>query len=272
MAVAKSCEKIQADFDVARGRRSAERIFSSARRAEGKKVRALRKRYKDCKKTNSQRAGLLFAKGLARAAADSRVKFALKPGFEKGAGLFKTDNVVREALKVKNDRDILAAGQKFAKKHDLVEAAQMAGAVEALKTAMKGAKAGFITAQVGLAVMDVVATIVTIGGYAAAAPVAHSAVAAGQQVTISMMEKDIASAEQRYLGAIQKRKGRADLKAAKEELKQQEAATAEMEKSAKARVASIPQESGPWYARKEVIAAGVILTAATLGFAWSRRK
>lgn len=273
MATAQACKKIEADLDVARGRRDAEVILTRARRQQDKKVDALEKKLRACKKANSQRAGIIFAKGLARAAADARVKFALKPGFEKKAGAFKTDDVVRKALKVKKDTDTVAAGKKFAKTHDLEEAAQAAGIVETLNAALKGATAGFVAAQIAATIVDIVGAFVSLGAYAAAAPAVHGAIAGGQKVTTAMIKKDIATAEEKYQGALKKRKGRADLKAAEKQLKEQEAAAAELEQGAKARVsAATSAEEPPWHTRKEVIAAGVLLTAATLGYAISRRK
>jgi len=273
LATAQACKKIEADLDVARGRRDAEVILTRARKDANKKVDALEKKLKACKKTNSQRAGIIYAKGLARAAADARVKFALKPGFEKKAGAFKTDDVVRAALKVKKDTDTVAAGKKFAKQHDLDEAAQAAGIVETLNASMKGAQAGFITAQIAATIVDIVGLFVSLGAYAAAAPAVHGAIAAGQKITIEMIKKDIATAEEKYQRAVKKRRAKADLKAAEKQLKDQEAAAAALEQESKARIdAAKSSEEPPWHTRKEVIAAGVLLTAATLGFAWSRRS
>jgi hypothetical protein len=274
MATAQACKKIESDLDVARGRRDAETIFTAGRRRADQKVEALEKKYKACRKANTERAGILYAKGLARAAADAGVKFALKPDFDKKSGLFKTDDVVRKALKVKKDTDTVAAGKKFARKHDLDEAAQTAAAISVLETALKNTTGGFIAAQVAATIAGLVLTVLSLGAYAAVAGATGAALQGGQQVTTAMIKKDLAVANERYQRALDKRSKKSEAKEAAEQAKAEEQAAEAMLEEAEQRkkTALTTGEPEPWHTRKEVIGAGLLLTAAVFGYALSRRS
>lgn len=276
MAVATTCLKLQAELDKAKGVRNAQRLFSAERKAAGQKVDALQERYKACKKANTQRAGLLYGKGLARALHDAGVDFPLKPGFEKEAGLGKADNALRKALRVDRNKDLVAAGKKVAKKHDLDEAAQHAATLYALQDATKAAQAGFISAQVAAAVLDVVASIFTWGGYAAAAPFVHGAIGAGQKVSMDALKKDVTLNEAKYQNALKKRQTKIDHAAALAEAKAVTEETKATEAAAAARLQVARQQQAQQAAAPLVspyaLGGAVLLVAVAAGYTWSRNR
>lgn len=269
------CKRFEATYDKAKEARKAKKFFSKERKAAGKKENEARRALKTCIKANTGKGGIRYAKGLARAAADAKVKFALKPDFHKHAGLFKTDNVVRAAFKVKTDDEVMPAARKFAKKNDLEEAAQHAAAVYILKDVLTGTQAGFITAQVVLVVLDALIGVVTLGGYEAAAPAIHAGVAAGQTVSVAAIKADMNKHEEMYKNAIAKTKAKREAAAALKAQQEQEKAAAELAASASSRrevaLKSVVAEK-PWYTRTEVAAAGILLGAAAVGFAVSRSR
>lgn len=269
-----ACSRFQGAYDKSKEARKATKFFSKERKAAKKKESEAKRALKTCVKTNTGKGGIRYAKGLARAASDAKVKFGLKQDFHKHAGLFKTDNIVRDAFKVKTDDEVMPAARKFAKKNDLDEAAQHAAAVYVLKDALVGTQAGFITAQVALAVLDVLAGIVTLGGYEAAAPFVHAGVGAGQTVSVAAIKADMNKHEQMYQNALAKRKTKIDAAAALKAQQEQEKAAAELKTAAEGRLTTAKQASDaekPWYTRTEVVGAGILLGAAGLAFALSRR-
>jgi predicted RecB family endonuclease len=209
---------------------------------------------------------MLYTRGLARAAHDTGQKFPLKPDFRKTAKAFQADNMARKALKVKKDSEIYGAAQKRAKKMGLDRAAQLAATTEALKDTLTGTTVGFISAQVGLAVVDVLGTIVSLGAYAAAAPAVHSAVAAGQTVTTTMIKSDIAKNEQKYKAEIERLQAKKEMVAQKKEaakgekeakdLEEMAAKAAALEKGGKQEPEKAAPAQKPWYASTGVLIGG----------------
>ena len=187
-----ACKRLDDEFEKAKKLVGKTPIFTPARAANEKKLTAARRALHTCIKTNSGNGGILYSKGLAQAAADAGVKFGLQPDFQKGKGLFKGGDIARKHFKVKKNEEIMPLAKKFAKKHALEEAAQHASAVYALKDALLGTQVGFITAQVGLIVVDAVASVVTVGGYAAAAPFIHAGVGAAQSISVTAINSVIA--------------------------------------------------------------------------------
>ena len=237
-----ACRKFQTAFDKAKAARKDEKWLSKGR-AAAKKVESSAKRdLKSCEKSNGEKGGIVYTKGLARAAKDANVKFGLKPDFHKGKGLFKADDEIRKAYKISNNKEIMPASKKFAKKHDLDEAAQHASAIYVLKSVLTGTQAGFITAQVALAVLDVVAGIVTLGGYAAAAPAIHIGVGAGQTVSVAAIKADMQKHETLYAQALEKRAAKVEAK----EMQKQSKELASLQKQADS-AAGVPAEVTPWY-------------------------
>lgn len=187
-------------------------IFTPEREKAEKHHAKLLKKLNNYKAAHTADKAVIYARGLARAAKDAGVKFALKPDFHKAAGPFDTPNAVKKALKVSKTEDAVDAGKKFAKKHDIPALANHAVVTESLKDMLAGTTAGFIAAQVAAVIVDVVGTVVSLGAYAAAAPAVHAALAAGQGVSTAAIKQDMASNEQKYqksLAAYQKRHAKA---------------------------------------------------------------
>lgn len=263
------CKRFETAFDKAKAARKDTKLFSAKRKAAKKKEAEAKRALKTCIKSNTGKGGLRFTKGLARAAADAKVKFPLRRDFHKHAGLFKADNLTRDAFKVKTDDEVMPAARKFAKKNDLDEAAQHAAAVYILQDALKGTQAGFITAQVTLAVLDALVGVVSLGSYAAAAPFIHAGVGAGQTVSVAAIKADMNKHEEMYKNALAKRKSKRDAAAALKAQKEQEKAAGELAASAAERkqtaltaMASVK----PWYTEPLVIGAAVLLGASVVGF------
>lgn len=208
MATAKTCQDEERAVDKAKDKRSDERWLSKDRRAAGKKVDAAKARLKACKKDNSSDRAIIMTRGMARAAADAGVKFPLKKEWHKGVGLGKKDNEIESKLKLKNVEDAVEYVYKFGRDNDLKEAAGNAVALEALYDLKKNVSGGFISAQIALGIMDIVATVLSLGTYAAVAPAVHTAVGAGQKVSLSMIQKDIDAAEAKYNNALAMRADR----------------------------------------------------------------
>ena len=264
-----ACKRLEAEYEKSKAARDKVKILTPARAAAEKKVKAARRALQTCIKTNSGNGGILYSKGLARAAADAGVKFGLEPDFQKGKGLFKGGDIARKHFKVKKNDEIMPLAKKFAKKHGLEEAAQHASAVYVLKDALLGTQVGFITAQVGLAVVDAVASVVTVGGYAAAAPFVHMGVGAAQTISVTAIKADMTKHEEMYKNALAKRKSKVDIAAALKEQKEQEAAAKELAAAAGARKSTALSAAAsvkPWYTEPAVIGVGVLLSAAVVGF------
>jgi hypothetical protein len=214
MPVAASCLDEQQAIIRAKDAASKQKIFTKARKEADMKLKAAEKRFKDCKKSNSSDRAIIMSRGMARAAQDAGVKFPLKRDWHKGVGLGKKDNEIEKKLKLKHVEDAPTFIDQFAAKHDLKQAAGNAVALEALYDLKKGVSGGFIAAQVAMAIMDIVATVLSLGTYAAVAPAVHMAVGAGQKVSLSVIQKDIDAAEAKYANALAMRKDRLAAKTA----------------------------------------------------------
>ena len=270
-----ACKRLDDEFEKAKKLVGKTPIFTPARAANEKKLTAARRALHTCIKTNSGNGGILYSKGLAQAAADAGVKFGLQPDFQKGKGVFAGGDIARKHFKVKKNEEIMPLAKKFAKKHALEEAAQHASAVYALKDALLGTQVGFITAQVGLIVVDAVASVVTVGGYAAAAPFIHAGVGAAQSISVTAIRADMNKHQEMYKNALAKRQSKIDAEAALKAQKEQEKASADLAAAAGARkdsaLASVGSEK-PWYTQPAVIGVGVLLAASLVGFAATRGK
>lgn len=195
MAIAKTCQDEAKAVERAKDKKSDTRFLSKERKAAKKDIDKAKDRLKACKKDNSSDRAIIMARGMARAAADAGVKFPLKRDWHKGVGLGKKDNEIESKLKVKNVEDAVEYINKFAGKNDLKQAAGNAVALEALYDLKRNVSGGFISAQIALGIMDIVATVLSLGTYAAVAPAVHTAVGAGQKVSLSVIQKDIDAAE-----------------------------------------------------------------------------
>lgn len=214
MPVAASCLDEQQAIIKAKDAKSKQKFLSKARKEADKKLEAAEKRFKECKKSNSSDRAIIMSRGMARAAQDAGVKFPLKRDWHKGVGLGKKDNEIEKKLKLKHVEDAPTFIDQFAAKHDLKQAAGNAVALEALYDLKKGLSGGFIAAQVAMGIMDIVATVLSLGTYAAVAPAVHMAVGAGQKVSLSVIQKDIDAAEAKYANALAMRKDRLAAKTA----------------------------------------------------------
>jgi hypothetical protein len=208
MATAKTCQDEERAVDKAKDFKSDQRWLSKDRRKADDKVDAAKARLKACEKSNSSDRAIIMTRGMARAASDAGVKFPLKRDWHKGVGLGKKDNEIEAKLKLKNVEDAVDYINKFADKNDLKQAAGNAVALEALYDLKKNVSGGFISAQIALGIMDIVATVLSLGTYAAVAPAVHTAVGAGQKVSLSMIQKDIDAAEAKYNNALAMRADR----------------------------------------------------------------
>ena len=249
-----ACDKLKAAVVAADKAVWKQKVFSPGRKAAEKKHREALKKFEACKKEYGTAGAVLYARALARAAGDAGVQFGLKSGFQKQAGLRSAD-MVKKHFKVDKVRDSIPKAKALAKKEGLEEATKYAMIVESMNDAKKGAKAGFITAQIGAAIVDVVGGVVTLGSYAAAAPFVHAAIGAGQKLTIGLIDKDIAHNEGLYAAAINK--------LAKKKKKTVEAAPeAETPAAAAAAGTAVTADAGaPWYKSTAVMAgAGLLVT------------
>jgi hypothetical protein len=215
------------------------------------------------------KSGIAYAKGLARAAHDAGVKFGLSKDFHKHAGLFRTDNMVRDCFHVKRNVDILPAAKKFAQAHDLDEATQHATAIYVLEDTQKAAKIGFVAAQVALAALDVIASVGTLGGYAVAAPAVHVGVGSGQAVTTKAIQADLNRHKTLYADSLTTLKRKAQAKQAQKDAKNADKMVADAQAAAQARIDTAHAASAaekPWYVRPPVIGAGILLIASVVGY------
>ena len=153
----------------------------------------------------------------------------------------------------------------------LEKAAQYAATSQALKDAMTGTKVGFITAQVGAAVVDVVGTYFTLGAYAAAAPAVHAAIAGGQTVTVALIKKDIDANEQKYKAEIEKYFANKEIAAQKKEAAKAEADVKKIEQMQKTLDTQTPATAEqastaakPWYTSPAVLIGGGFLVGLTI--------
>jgi hypothetical protein len=246
-----------------------EKILTPRRKAAEKKHRDAKKKLEACKKEFGAAGAVLYARALARAAGDAGVKFGLKPGFQKEAGPFRVADVVKKQFKVGKVVEAIPKAKAFAKKQGLEEAVKYAALVEGLNDAKKGATAGFITAQVGAAIVDVVGGVVSLGTYAAAAPFVHAAIGAGQKLTTDLINKDIALNEQKYKGEIEKYFAKKDISTQKRETAKADADMKKIEqmqksldeKTAAPAPASEPVAGAtkPWYTSTGVLIGGGLL-------------
>lgn len=216
MATAKTCQDEAKAIDRAKDKKSDAKWFSKERKAAKKDVQKAKDRLKACKKDNSSDRAIIMARGMARAAADAKVKFPLKKEWHKDVGIGKKDNEIEKKLKLKNVEDAVEYINKFAAKNDLKQAAGNAVALEALYDLRRNVSGGFISAQIALGIMDIVATVLSLGTYAAVAPAVHTAVGAGQKVSLSVIQKDIDAAEAKYNNALAMRADRIAAKKASE--------------------------------------------------------
>ena len=223
MATAKTCQDEERAVDKAKDFKSDQRWLSKDRRKADDKLDAAKDRLKDCKKDNSSDRAIIMARGMARAASDAGVKFPLRKDWHKGVGIGKKDNEIESKLKLKNVEDAVEYVYKFGRDNDLKQAAGNAVALEALYDLKKNVSGGFISAQIALGIMDIVATVLSLGTYAAVAPAVHTAVGAGQKVSLSMIQKDINTAEAKYANALQMRADRIAAKTARAEAGQKPA-------------------------------------------------
>jgi hypothetical protein len=199
MATAKTCRDEEKAVDRAKAKRPNWLVHPiEARRFEKSTVNPLQERLKDCEKRNSQARAILMARGMARAAYDCKVKFPMKRDWHQRAGLGKKDNEIERQLKVRNVEDAVVYIHKFAKKNSMAGVAGQATVVESLKDVLTDVDNGAITLQAILGVLDVVATIVSLGSYAAVAPAVHAAVESGRQVTAAIVQRDLDAAERTY--------------------------------------------------------------------------
>ena len=270
-----ACEKLEIELARARAERRAAKFLSAEWKEAREREHEAKRTLKTCKKVQGRRGGIVYTKGLARAAHDLSVKFGLKPGFHEHAGLFQADNVIRAYFKVDSNDAIGPAAAAFAKKHDLDGAARQAAIIYTLKSAAKGAKTGFIAAQTGLALLDVVASVATVGGYAAAAPAVHAGLGAGQAVATKALQADIAKHEALYQGELERWRAKHRAAEAQIEAKQEEVDTAtrietaqQRQKEAKHALAQIQ----PWYTHKAVLVSGLALAASAAGYAFVRGR
>jgi len=267
--VREHCQSPKAAVEAARKAVWKQKIFTKGRKEAEKKLDAAQKKLDNCKKQFSKTGAILYAKALARAAQDTKQKFALKPDFDKKAGLFKTDDAVVKAFKVRKIEDAVLSGKKLAKKMGLEKAAEYAATSQALKDTLTGTTVGFIAAQVGAAVVDIVGSFVTLGAYAAAAPAVHAAIAGGQTVTTALIQKDIALNEQKYKGEIEKYFAKKDISTQKRETAKADADMKKIEqmqksldeKTAAPAPASEPVAGAmkPWYTSTGVLIGGGLL-------------
>ena len=240
-----------------------EKILTPRRKAAEKKHRDAKKKLDACKKEFGAAGAVLYARALARAAGDAGVKFGLKPGFQKEAGPLRVADVVKKQFKVGKVVEATPKAKAFAKKQGLEEAVKYAALVEGLTDAKKGATAGFITAQVGAAVVDLVGGVFSLGTYAAAAPFVQAAIGAGQKITTELINKDIARNEGLYAEALSKRAAKASARALKKEAAEAEKQAESLEKAQTALpVTAAP--ATPWYLTKPVLAAGGAVAALSL--------
>lgn len=219
MATAKTCRDEERAVDKARDFKSDQRWLSKDRRKADDKLDAAKDRLKACKKENSDDKAIIMARGMARAAADAKVKFPLKKNWHKDVGIGKKDNEIEKKLKLKNVEDAVEHIKKFGKDNDLNQAAGNAVALEALYDLRGKVAGGFVTAQIALAIMDIVATVLSLGTYATFAPAIHGVVGKGGKVTLEVIQKDINAAEAKYANALQMRQDRIDAKRAQEAAK-----------------------------------------------------
>jgi hypothetical protein len=267
--VREHCQSPKAAVEAARKAVWKQKIFTKGRKEAEKKLDAAQKKLGNCKKQFSKTGAILYARALARAAQDTKQKFALKPDFAKKAGTFKADDAVVKAFKVRKIEDAVLSGKKLAKKMGLEKAAEYAATSQALKDTLTGTTVGFIAAQVGAAVVDVVGSFVTLGAYAAAAPAVHAAIAGGQTVTTALIQKDIALNEQKYKGEIEKYFAKKDISTQKRETAKADADMKKIEqmqksldeKTADPAPASEPVAGAtkPWYTSTGVLIGGGLL-------------
>lgn len=272
-----ACEKAEDAFERAKRKKKAARIFSKERRESRREQRSYRDTLRQCRKSRRGRPTRFFVRGLARAAKDAGVKFKLKPGFSKGYKLKprQLNKIMMSALKVKDQDDIFPAAWKFAKKNGILEPTKYAVMIEVLKDAEKAAKGSAIAAQVALVVLDVLASIFTLGGYAAAAPAVHAGAAAGAQISIAKIQSDRKAAEMKYRGFFDKKRAKADAKAAAEEAAAAEAAAQEAEEEAAEQLTALQEAPPPkpWYQHPAVWGTGVVLLLAGIGTAvWKAKQ
>lgn len=256
------CPSQVSAVEAAKAAKKKTKFLSKERKAAAKKLNEAQKNLTSCKKKYTAAGGMLYVRGLAQAAQDTGQKFPLKPDFKKKAKPFQADNDARKALGVGKNSELYPAALKYAKRLGLDKATQHAATVYALQDALKGATAGFITAQVGAAIVDVVGSYVTLGGYAAAAPAVHAAIGAGQTVTTAALKADIAKNQQAYqqeIAAVQAKKDLAEQKkaAAKDAAKLKE--LEDLQK--KATALEKPEEATeapvkPWYTSTGVLIGG----------------
>lgn len=272
-----ACEKAERAFAKAKSKKKSARIFSKDRRAARKEQRSYKKTLRACRKSRRGRPTRFFVRAVVRAAKDAGVKFKLKPGFHQGYKLKprQLDKIMMSAFRVNDQDDIFPAAWRFAKKNGILEPAKLAVLIEVLKDAEKAAKGSAIAAQVALVVLDVLASIFTLGGYAAAAPAVHAGVAAGSQVSIAKIRADRERAEQKYSGFFAKKEAVAQARAAEEEAEAAEAALEQAEADAAARrqVVQEAEAPKPWYTHKAVWATGaVLITAGIAAAVWKKKQ
>jgi hypothetical protein len=270
-----ACHRLEVQLEKARSERKNAKMFSTERKEARQKETAAKHALRTCQKEYKRRGGIVYTKGLARAAHDAGVKFGLKPNFHAHAGLFKADNVIRDYFKVSSNEAIMPAAKSFAKKHGLDEAAQQAAIICTLEAAQKGAKAGFIAAQAGLAVLDAVASVATVGGYAVVAPAVHAGVGASQAVSVSAIKTDIAKHEALYQAALEKLRARNEASSAKTDAEAEEESALTRVTEAKQRQKEALEQMAlerPWYKHPAVMGSIVILTGAAIGYAFTRER
>ena len=260
------CTSQQAALEAARKTAGSTKILTKARKEADQQVKAAQKALTECKKQFTKAGGMHYAKALARAAQDTKQPFPLAPDFAKTAKAFQADDAVLKAFKVQKMEDAVLAGKKIAKKMGLEEATQYAATSQALTEAMKGTKAGFITAQVGAAVVDVIGSYVSLGTYAAAAPAVHAALSAGQKVTVALIQKDIDKNEQNYKAAVEKYFSNKELEAQKKEAAKAQKDLTQLESLEKqASTAEAATSDGkPWYTSPGVLIGGGFLIGLTI--------
>lgn len=235
-------------------------LLSPEREAARKALAAAQKKLDQCRMRNRPTQGVLAARGLAQACKAAGVACPLKAGFEKKLLPLKADEAIKKAFRVKTMTAVVEATKKEAKKNDLAEVMKHTVAIEALNDMKKGTTAGFISAQVALAVVDVVAGIFSWGSYAAVAPFVHAAVGAGQKVSTDAINADISLNEGKLKSALQLRASRAAAKAELDQAKaEQKAAEDQLSLTPAPASLSKPPDVEAWYANPKILAGGGIL-------------
>jgi len=282
VATAKTCQDEERAVQKAKDKRPNWVLHPiKAAEYEKKTVNPLQDKLAECKEANSSKRGILAARAAARAAADAKVSFPMRKDWHKSVGMGKKDNEVEKKLKLRNAEDAVAYVNRFAEKNDMNLVIGNAVAVEALKDVIENVKTGADVAHGLLTVLDVAASVVSMGSYAAMSPWIHRAVTAGEKITVYIVQQDLDEAEGKYQRAKKARADRIEAKRREaerrqreeQERKRREAEAAEAERKRKAeqdkQMVSAPKDAKAveveWYRKPGTyVAAGSIAALALI--------